>query len=77
MCEKNPEIHIHLLGIFNKEEAITNTLPKPQRTQGVEYFDSFNAFSPKPEASTSFEILVNQTSARFCLTKAKKYIEQL
>ena len=47
---------------FHHKQGINKTLPKAQRTQGNEYFDSFNTLS---------------TSAWFCLAKGEKYKDQL
>ena len=47
---------------LHHKQGINKTLPKAQRTQGNEYFDSFNTFSSMRIAyaqdSISFEILV-------------------
>ena len=50
--------------------GLQKTLPKAQRTQGIEYFDSFNTYS-----STSFEILAKFSLV--CLAKGEEYEEQL
>ena len=42
------------------------TLPKAQRTQGIEYFDPFNTFSSKQRSFINLRNL-GQTSAWFCL----------
>ena len=51
---------------------IEKTLPRAQRTQGIQYFDSFNTFSSKQKLQ---QALIS--SAWFCLAKGEEYIEHL
>ena len=55
---------------IQKIDAISKTLPKAQRTQGIEYSESVNTFCSKQKLQQALHL--GQKSAWFCLAKGEK-----